>query len=104
MLRESHATLIQLAARPGWEWKCLSGMKTRTEKTAKGTALTAMKNRRRPRRARDRSDQEAMRGLVTASNTLAPKVITPMIVNTPRTAPWKRKGGKTAAEPSSGGM
>src|SRR5271169_1787411 len=101
----SHATFIQLAEGLGFWWKCLSGMKTSTEKTANGAALTAIKNRRLPRRDRERSDQDARRGFVTASKKRAPKLMMPMIVRTPSTAPSKMNGGKIlVAAVVSGGM
>ena len=103
MATESQTMFGQLAAIPGCAVKCWRGKKTSAEKSAKGSALTSMKNLRLPRRAPDLSDQEAMSGLVTASKSRDPKAMMPMTVS-PMKAPWKRKGGKTTDVAVSGGM
>ena len=64
-----------------------------------------MKYLRLPMRDRERSDQDAMRGFVTASNARAPKLMNPMMVKMPMSAPSKMKGGKIRCAPGvSGGM
>ena len=64
-----------------------------------------MKYLRRPIRDFERSDHDAIMGLVTASKARAPKLMNPMMVKIPMSAPSKMKGGKIRSAPgASGGM